>query len=135
MGPQANQALMQLLGPQDEQGMQNLFQQSFVDPAMQQFEQITLPAISQRFGDANAGSSSALNQALGQSAADLSTMLGSQMGQFQQQQQQNRLGGLNALMGLGTQQMQQPMIHQQQGALGPLIGAAGQAAGAYFGAR
>ena len=129
LGPQAQEAYQQFLQPYDADQFQDLFQQSFVDPAMMQFEQQVLPAIQQRFVDAGAGSSSALNQALGQSATDLSTMLGSQMGQFFQQQQQNQLGALGQLGGLTGQRMQDPIIQQKQGLLGPLIGGAGQVAG------
>lgn len=137
VGPQAQQSLMGLLQGFDPQQNQDMFQQAFVDPAMMQFEQQILPAIQQRFVDAGAGSSSALNQALGQSAADLSTMLGSQMGQFTQQQQalgqQGQLGGLGALQGAIGQQAFQPMIQQRQGLAGPLIGAAGTALGGHLG--
>lgn len=133
LGPEAGQALMGLIQGADPAQTQDLFQQSFIDPAMMTFEQQVLPAIQQRFVDANAGSSSALNQALGQSAADLSTMLGSQMGQFYQGQQQNALSAL----GLGTQAAGQrtfdPMIQQRQGLAGPLIGAVGQIGGGMFG--
>lgn len=100
---------------------------------MMQFEQQVLPAIQQRFGDANAGSSSALNQALGQSAADLSTMLGGQMGQFRQGEKINQLQALNLLGNMSGQKLQDPIIQQKQGILGPLIGAGGQAAGAWLG--
>lgn len=125
LGPQANQAYSQFLQPYDEDQFQGLFQKSFIDPAMQQYEQQIVPMLQQRFVDANAGSSSALNQALGQSASDLSTMLGSQMGQFYQGQQQNQLQALQGLSGMLGQRAFDPMIQQRQGILGPLIGAGG----------
>jgi hypothetical protein len=100
---------------------------------MMAYEQQALPAIQQRFVDANAGSSSALNQALGQSAADLCTMIGSQAGQFYQQQQGNQLNALGALLGLTGQRTFEPMIQQRQGLAGPLLGAAGTIGGAYLG--
>ena len=128
LGPQAQSAFQQFLQPYDQEQFQGLFQQSFIDPAMQTFEQQVLPAVQQRFVDANAGSSSALNQALGQSAADLSTMLGGQMGQFYQNQQGNQLQALNTLGGMSGQKMQEPIIQQKQGYLGPLIGAGAAAA-------
>lgn len=125
---------MGLMQGGDPGDFQDLFQQAYVDPAMLTFEQQVLPAIQERFVGANAGSSSALNQALAQSATDLSTMLGSQMGQFYQGQQQlgqqGQLGALSALQGSLGQKQFDPIIQQQQGILGPLIGAAGQAAGA-----
>ena len=132
MGPQG-EALQNLLTGSTPEQSQELFQQSFIDPAMLTFQNQVLPAIQQRFVDAGAGSSSALNQALGQSAADLSTMLGGQMGQFQQGQQQNTLQAL----GLGNQALGQrsfdPIIQKREGILGPLIGAGAKAAGAAFG--
>jgi len=97
---------------------------------MQTYEQQTIPGIQQRFVDAGAGSSSALNQALGQSAADLSTMLGTQMGQFYQGQQQNQLGALGLLNQSLGQRSFDPIIQKRQGLAGPLIGAAGTAAAA-----
>lgn len=125
LGPQANQAYSQFLQPYDQDQFQGLFQQSFIDPAMQQYEQQIVPMLQQRFVDANAGSSSALNQALGQSASDLSTMLGSQMGQFYQGQQQNQLQALQGLTGMVGQKQFDPIIHQREGILGSLIGAGG----------
>ena len=96
------------------------------------YERSVLPGIQQRFGDANAGSSSALNQALGQSAADVSTMIGSQAGQFFQGQQGNQLNAMQILNQLLGQRSFDPIIQQRQGLLGPAIGAAGQAAGGYL---
>lgn len=102
---------------------------------MQALEQQILPAIQQRFTDVNAGSSSALNQALAQSATDLSTALGSQFGQFAQNQQQQQLSALGLLPSFLTQQQFQPIVTQQSGILGPLIGAGGMVGGGYFGGR
>ncbi len=70
-----------------------------------------------------------MNQALGRSAEDLTTSIGQQYGQFFQNQQQNTLGALGQLGGLAGQQTFQPMIHEQQGILGPLIGALGNLGG------
>lgn len=109
-----------------QEQMDEIFQKSYVDPAMQTFEQQIVPGIQQRFTDANASSSSALNQALAQSAGDLSTSLGSQYGQFFQNQQQQQLQALNQFLPLMTGQTFSPLIQQQQGILGPLIQAGGQ---------
>ena len=111
--------------PQSAEDYQDVFQKSYVDPAMMAMERQIIPGIQQRFVDAGAGSSSALNQALAQSATDLSTSLGSQYGQFLQGQQQNQLNALNMFGQLGTQQTFSPLIQQQQGILGPLINAGG----------
>ena len=132
-GQQAGAAYQQFLQPQSPEQFQDLYQQSFIDPAMKTYEQQVLPAIQQRFVDAGAGSSSALNQALGQSAVDLTTMLGSQMGNFMQGQQGNQLNALQLLNQLVGQKEFQPIQQQKQGLLGPLIGAGGQLGGALLG--
>ena len=56
------------------------------------------------------------------------------MGQFRQGEKTNQLQALNLLGNMSGQKMQDPIIQQKQGYLGPLIGAGGQAAGAWLGA-
>ena len=122
-GDMAADTYQEFLSPQD---MQQDFQTGIVDPMMQQYQQQMLPAIQQRFADAGAGSSSALNQALAASAQDMTTQMGGHYMNFLQQQQANRLGALSGLSGLAGQRTFEPLIHQRKGILGPLIGAAGQ---------
>lgn len=88
---------------------------------MQAFNRQVLPSIQQQFVDANAGSSSALNQALAEAATDVTTNLGSQFGQFFQNQQQNKLGALGQLGGLAGQRTFEPTTETTQGWLGPLL--------------
>lgn len=125
LGPMAQQTLGNFLQPMGQEQMDEIFQKAYIDPAMQTYQQKMLPAIQQSFADANASSSSALNQALAQSAGDLSTSLGSQYGQFYQNQQQNQLQALSQYLPMLTNQTFSPMISQQHGLAGPLIGAAG----------
>lgn len=125
LGPDFLSTFSSFLQPQGPGDYQDVFQQSFVDPAMQALQTQIAPAIQQRFVDANAGSSSALNQALAQSATDLSTSLGSQFGQFMQGQQGLQQQALGQFMPLLGQQTFSPMIQKREGILGPLIGAAG----------
>ena len=122
VGDDATSLIGQLLQPQGE-ATQEVFQQTYVEPAMQALNQQIAPAIQQRFADANASSSSALNQALAQAASQMSTNIGSQYGQFLQGQQGM---GLSALLPLITNQTFTPIIQQRQGLASPLIGAAGQ---------
>lgn len=124
--PGFSQSFEQFLQPQSQEGMQEEFQRSYVDPAMQAYQQNVLPAIQSQFSDLDAGSSSALNQAIAQSASDLSTTLGSQYGQLAQQQRQNQLSAMGLFSPFLSQQTFSPLLQQQNGILGPLIGAAGQ---------
>ena len=123
MGNQAGEAYSQFLQPQSQEDLQGAFQTGVVDPMMQIHQQQVVPGLQQRFVDANAGSSSALNQALSQSAQDLTTSLGSQYLPFMQGQQQNQLSALGQLGGLAGQRTFQP--YQQQGLASPLIGGLG----------
>lgn len=114
----------------------DVFQQSVVDPSLLAYRQQVLPAIEARYERANAGSSSALNQALAQSASDLTTLLGGQLGQFYEseagRQQANRTNALNALLSAMGQQTFQPYVQQQQGWLGPALSAAGSIGAAFL---
>jgi len=130
--PQAGDAYSQFLQPQSMGDYQELFQQSYVNPALQALNRQILPSIQQQFVDANAGSSSALNQALAEAATDVTTNLGSQFGQFFQQQQQNKLGALGQLGGLGTARTFEPTTQQTQGWLGPALEAALGLAGLFI---
>lgn len=125
IAPQLQEGFGQFLQPQGMEDIQDIFQQTYVDPAQQMLQRQILPEIQQRFVGAGAGSSSALNQALAQTATDLSSSLGQQFGQFYERQRGQQLGALGTLLPLLTASTQQPMIQQQQGILGPLIGAAG----------
>ena len=129
LGPDFLQSLGGFMQPQSQEQMDATFQKTFVDPAMQTYNQKTIPGIQQAFSDANAGSSSALNQALASSASDLSTNIGAQYGQFQQNQQQQQLQALSQFMPLLTGQTFTPLIQQQQGLAGPMMQAGGQLAG------
>ena len=129
---QAMGGLGQMGQPMGPEQFGEMFQKSYVDPMQQILQRQIIPAIKEQFLGEESGSS-ALNQALAQSATDLTTALGSQyMGQYGQEQ--NRiLQALGALGGLSGQRTFEPMIQQNQGILGPLIGSLGQLGGAYLG--
>ena len=103
-GKAVSSAYKDFLKPYDPKQYQDVFQKSVVDPTMLNYNQQVLPAIQQQFADANAGSSSALNQALGASANDLGTMLGGQYMDFFKQQNANRLSAMSGMGGLAGQQ-------------------------------
>ena len=125
IGPGAIDTFQQFLRPSSGEEIQTEFQRSFVDPAMQTYQQQILPAIQQRYADVGASSSSALNQALAQSASDLSTGLGSQYGALAQARRGEQMGALQSFLPLVTGQTIQPYVQQKQGWLGPTIGAVG----------
>lgn len=108
--PQQMTALNQILGqagPFLQQAAQGFSQflpgggggEAIKAQAMRDFEQRTIPSILNAFGSGSKGSS-ALNQALASSAADLNTNLASQLSQMQ-------LGAAQGLgsLGLGGQQL------------------------------
>ena len=106
--------------------------------AMKDYEQRTIPSIMNAFGSGSKGSS-ALNQALASSGADLNTNLASQLSQLQLQASQGlgSLGAAGQQQGLGTPgfayMQKQPPLWQQLLQTG--IGAGGQAAGGWLSGR
>lgn len=133
VGPAYQQALGGFLQPQSVEDYQALFQQSFIDPAMQQLRQQIVPGIKQQFGDIGASSSSALNQALAQAAEQATTNIGSNIGNFMLGQQANQLQALGQFSPFLTAQTFQPMFQKKQGWLGPVLSATGAIAGGAIG--
>jgi len=111
---------------QDPGQFESMFQKSFVDPAQQQMQRQTIPGIKEQFMGMDETSSSALNQALSQSATDLNTSLGSQ------RMNQYNLGQNRGLQAAGQSQFS-PMIHEQEGILGNIIDAIGRILGGKMG--
>lgn len=103
--------LQQIIGGQDTT---ELFQKTYVDPAMLAFNRDIAPAIAERFQGGDTGLSSALNQTLAKSAEDITTLLGSQMGNFMQNQQQAQLQAAGQLGGLATTKQFEPVIKQKK---------------------
>ena len=108
----AGQAYGQFLQPQNYEKM---FRENIVEPTTRAYEQRVVPGTQQRFVDANASSSSALNQALAQGASDLTSSLAGQYTNFLQGQQQNTLGALGQLGGLAGQRTFQPYVQKGWG--------------------
>jgi hypothetical protein len=103
-----------------------MFQQSFVNPSIQNLQRNVIPSLKESFLGQDESGSSSLNRALAQSATDLSTMLGSQqMNQYNQQIGQGlQASGINQFM---------PLINQRQGLLPGSINAFSSALGGYVG--
>lgn len=131
---------MQLLQGYNPMQMQDFFQNSLVQPTLQTYNEQVLPSIQQRFGDANAGSSSALNQALARSATDVSNSLSGQLSglllQGQQQGSSNQLNALSQILSLLGQRKFDPIIQgPQSGLLQDLLKGGVNAGAAYLGGR
>lgn len=116
---QGQGAYGQFLQPYSPEAYSDVFERGVLQPTQKAYTQKILPAIQQRFVDAGGGSSSALNQALAQSASDLQSTLGSQYLDFFKGQQQNTLGALGQLGNLSGSRSFEP--YQQQGILGDII--------------
>ena len=124
--PQQQQFLSGQMQGVDQGQFDDMFQKSFVDPAQQTMQRQIIPGIKEQFMGMDESGSSALNQALSQSATDLSTSLGSQyMNQYNLAQGRG--------MSAAGQQQFSPMIHEQQGILGDIIKAIGAMAGGAMG--
>lgn len=128
-GNQSMDALGNLLQGYDE----DMFQQGVVDPSMREYQNQILPSIQQRFVDANAGSSSALNQALTQSAGDLTSVLAGKRIDLQNSMAGKQLGALGQILGLLGQRAFDPIVQgPQAGMLKDLVGSAPAVATKYF---
>lgn len=120
------QALQDILGGIDIQGLvdparqQQFFQQQVADPAREQFEQRTIPALSEELIALGANRGSGLGARLGMASADLEKALAQASSGFQQQGLQNQMQLLN--LALGRQAMQPIINPGSAGLLGDLIG-------------
>lgn len=96
-------------------------------PLMREFQEKTVPGLAERFAGLGAGSqsSSAFQQALGSSSADLQERLA----QLGMQQKQSALGGLQGLLGTPTRGLVEKAKPWWQELLGSLSGGLGQVLG------
>lgn len=147
LAPQQQAFINQLLaqsGPYMQQAAQGYSQflpgggggEAIAKQAQQRYQQETIPSILNAFGS-DAKGSSALNQALAASAANLNTDLGAQLAQLQLSAAQGlgSLGTYGAGLGVQTPQfayLQRPMPFWQSALLGGLQ-SGGQAAGSWLG--
>jgi len=123
--PEQQQYLSSIMGGTNPEEFQKMFQTSFVEPAQQMLQRQIIPGLKEAYLGEEQGSS-ALNQALAQSATDLSTSLGSQL-----MNQWNMAQG-RGLQAAGTR-MFEPMIQEQQGILGPILSMLGSIGGGFLG--
>jgi hypothetical protein len=115
-----------MFGQFDPQQTADVFQKGVADPAMMNFRQRVAPGIQEMFADQ--GASSGLANSLASAGSDLQSGLNSQlemfMNQSRMQNQQNRMGGLQAFMGAQPYQN-----YTQAGSPGLLGGAFSSLAG------
>jgi len=86
------------------------WQQSFVEPARQQFHEETLPSLDERYAGMGAMSGSGFEKAIADAAGRMDTQLGSQLGQIMYGQREQEMG----------RQLQRDLQEQQMG--GQLLG-------------
>lgn len=121
----------------DPSKVRQQYQEQYADPAMQQFQEQTVPGITGSFRGQNLQDSSYLGGALGQAGTNVQKDLNAQLSRMlqgaEQGAMQRKQGGLNQLLGMQTFAYQQSPLMQL---LNSLAGGAGKAAGsAMFGGR
>lgn len=110
---------------------EDFFQQSFVDPALKQFEQRTAPAIQQKFIGQGAGRSSSLQDALTRAGADVQGGLDQQRAQLLNEALNRQLQG--AQVGLGARPFSIEQDPGSRGLLPEIAGGIGAGFGGAFG--
>lgn len=121
--------------PLTQENFNQLFADAYEKPAMQQFQQQTVPGITNAFAGEDARESSALNEAIAQAGKDMSTTIAGQKANFMQNQQEMQYGLLGQLLNMMQQPEFQPYLQQEQGWLPMILNAAAQAGGGYAGGR
>lgn len=87
--------LAELFGPFNEEA----FNKGVTQPALKNFQENILPMLNEKFIAGNQVLGSGMRQGQLKAAGDLQSQLANLMYQAQQQQQQNKLSGINALLG------------------------------------
>jgi hypothetical protein len=100
----AGTTLEGMMQPYDPSGARDFWQTSFMEPALQGWQQDIMPAIKESYAARNAADSGALGRSLGRSGRDLMTNLSGQLGNILYSGEQAHLGrqqtGVNQLMQL-----------------------------------
>lgn len=107
------------------------FDEGVVKPQLKQFQEEILPILQEKFIAGNQVGGSGMQRAQMRAATDLQSKLAALTYAAQQNQQQNRLAGLQA--GLGTRAMENVYQPGKQGLLGGFLQGAGQSAGKAIG--
>jgi hypothetical protein len=129
LNPEQQQFLSQILSRSNDPNQFNqMFQDSFVTPAQQTLNRQIIPGIKESFLGNDSSGSSALNQALAQSATDIGTMLGTQkLNQYNTQTNQG-------IQGLGIKAFQ-PMIQENNGWLSDILSILAAGGKSFLGAK
>ena len=110
---------------------ENFFQQSYVDPALKQFESRTAPSIQQKFIGAGAGRGSNIQDALTRAGADVQGSLDQQRAELLNQALNRQLQG--AGLALGTRPFGYEQDPGSEGFTSFALPAIGSAIGSYYG--
>lgn len=118
----------------DPEALRNMFNQSYAQPAYQNFQENIIPGITGQFRGRNLQNSSYLGGALGKAGTDVQNNLNSNLSQMLYSAQQDALNrkqkGISDILGMQTQAYQTSPIMQL---LQALAGGAGQLLGKKFG--
>lgn len=120
-------ALGDLFGDFDKE----TFEEGVISPEIKHFKEVILPNLQEKFIAGNQVAGSGMRRAQLGAATDLQERLAKLTYQAQQQQNQNKLAGLQT--GLGTQAIQNVYRPGTSGILGGFLQGAGQGAGAAAG--
>lgn len=120
----------------DEGAARDNWQQSYADPAYQNFNENVIPGITSQFRGAGLANSSYLGGALSKAGTDvqrnLDAHLSNMLYQGKNDSVNRRIDGINKLLNMQTFAYQQPQASAGDQAFGALLDAGGQAAGRYF---
>src|SRR5208337_473786 len=112
---QGQSTLSQIMQPYDPASANQYWTNTFVDPALKDWNQNIAPQISEQYIAANAQNSSALPTALTKSAQDMNTNLNSELGNILYQGQQANTQNQIAAATKGLDYAELPATLQQQG--------------------
>lgn len=121
----ANGAYNHLLQPYSPEAFNTFYHQSFIKPSQDFLQRQIIPQIKENFLGLDESASGALNRALAQSAADVSTQLGQGMLNQYNIQSQNQLGALSSLNALMGRNSLLPIVHSRPSLLSTVLGSLG----------
>jgi len=120
----------------DPEKQRDVFNQTYAQPAYQQFQEEVVPGITGQFRGGNLQNSSYLGGALAKAGTNVQKNLDAQLAQMLYQGQndsvERRINGINNLLNMQTFAYQKPQASAGDQAFGSLMDVGGKALGSYF---